>query len=344
MLITQHLFLLSKRSEIVVSEEDIIKAKNVDIVAVISHFYTIVRKGQLYTTKEHDSMVIYPKTNSFVQHSTIDNSTGKKLGGDVIDFLTKVIGMSWKDSIDFLNDFAALGIEERRYDKIDNDKPIKKGELELPQKEPGAYKRLYAYLLKKRKITQDVINYFVKNDLIYESAEHHNIVFCGVDKDKTIRSICQRGTIDVENKKPFKGGDTNNDKFYGFSYTPSQKSDKLLVVEGPVDVLSYISLTHDWNTHIVALCCVEKNAMVRYLEEHPEIKNVELCFDNDIPGFNAARNLMNLIIDQGKYNVHLSELIPLMPVCYNDLNDYLVNGNVKNINKKVNMGNDKKCK
>lgn len=313
-----------------VSDEDIVRAKNVDIVAVISHFYTVVRKGRLYTTKEHDSIVIYPNTNSFVQHSTIDNKTNKKLGGDVIDFLTKVVGMTWKESIEFLNNFASLGIETRRDDYSINREVEAKGDLIPPKKEEGAYRRLYAYLLKKRKIDQEVINYFVKNDLIYESADYHNIVFCCKDKDGVVRSIHQRGTIDIDGNKPFKGGDKNNDKYYGFSYTPNIKSDKLLVVEGAIDVLSYITITHDWDTHIVALCCVEKNAMVRYLEEHPEIKKIELCFDNDAPGFNAARNLMNLILDQGKYSVRLSELVPLMPTQYNDLNDYLVKSTLKN--------------
>lgn len=43
-------------------------------------------------------------------------------------------------------------------------------------------RRVYAYLLKGRLLDRGIINFFVKQKLIYEDAEYHNAVFVGVDE------------------------------------------------------------------------------------------------------------------------------------------------------------------
>ena len=44
----------------------------------------------------------------------------------------------------------------------------------------------------------EVINFFVKKNLIYESEKYHNIVFKGNDKDGVTRFASMRGVFDRE--------------------------------------------------------------------------------------------------------------------------------------------------
>lgn len=54
--------------------------KIVDLVA--SNGLTVVQRGNKYTTEEHDSLILYPKTNSFTWYSHAGKN-GKNLGGGV---------------------------------------------------------------------------------------------------------------------------------------------------------------------------------------------------------------------------------------------------------------------
>ena len=89
-------------------------------------------------------------------------------GGGVIQFLIDVEGKTWKDSIKYLLDFvntasydnAVKNYKERYNNKnIDAEEELK-GEIELPQK-AAQFRRLYAYLIKTRKIGKQIVDYFV---------------------------------------------------------------------------------------------------------------------------------------------------------------------------------------
>ena len=55
-------------------------------------------------------------------------------------------------------------------------------------------RRVYQYLVGKRTIDKEVFSTFANHGLIYESAEYHNAVFVGKDKDGTMQHISLRGT------------------------------------------------------------------------------------------------------------------------------------------------------
>ena len=54
--------------------------------------------------------------------------------------------------------------------------------------------RAYAYLLQQRGIDREVLNAFVREGMIYESAGHHNVVFVGYDQDGIAHHAHKRGT------------------------------------------------------------------------------------------------------------------------------------------------------
>ncbi len=57
-----------------------------DVVAASG--LTVVNRGNKYTTAEHDSLILYPATNSWAQFSQ-SGQQGKTLGGRVLDWFTK---------------------------------------------------------------------------------------------------------------------------------------------------------------------------------------------------------------------------------------------------------------
>lgn len=62
------------------------------LLSIISKDYTLIRKGNYYTTEEHDSLVIDPKRALFFWNS-------KGIYGDILRWLTEVKGLNKYDAI-----------------------------------------------------------------------------------------------------------------------------------------------------------------------------------------------------------------------------------------------------
>ncbi len=99
-------------------------------------------------------------------------------------------------------------------------------------------KRVYAYLLQKRHIDREILSYFAKAGTIYESAEHHNIVFAGLDSEGKIRHIHVKGSC--SDGRSFRLNQEGSEAAYGFGYRGT--GNRLYVFEAPIDLLSFLSL------------------------------------------------------------------------------------------------------
>lgn len=96
-------------------------------------------------------------------------------------------------------------------------KPREHAEFVLPEAMLGTYRRAYAYLIKTRGLSQQIVDYFVRDlKILYEEKEHHNLVFLGKDKDGIVRYATKRGTADIYGKK-YRGDVAGNDKNYGIN-------------------------------------------------------------------------------------------------------------------------------
>lgn len=166
-------------------------------------------------------------------------------------------------------------------------------------------RRVYAYLVKTRKIDRDVSSFFAKEKLLYESCEkskdgskkYHNAVFVGLDEKGVPRHAHRRG---LYNKGiSFKGNVDGCNPAYSFHYIGS--SARLYVFEALIDLLSYITLhPQDWQAHsYVALCGVGSQSMMKMLELNPHLKKVALCLDNDEAGHKALERLKNQLTEIG---------------------------------------------
>ncbi len=125
-------------------------------------------------------------------------------GGSQIDFLRVFAGMDVKEAVFWLLDFAGYRRNNETQEKLKLKYQVSYKEEEkkgfvLPQPaQSNDY--LYEYLTNDRAISTDVVNFFVKQGLIYESMPYHNIVFKGNDKDGVTRFASMRGVFDKQGK------------------------------------------------------------------------------------------------------------------------------------------------
>lgn len=145
---------------------------------------------------------------------------------------------------------------------------------------------MYAYLCKTRKLSPEVVSYFHRDlKILYESKEHHNLVFLGKDKEGTVRYAMQRGTSDIYGRT-FKGDVLGNDKSHGVNIV-NKASPVLKVFEASIDCMSYIDITGDTISNKLVLGMLDDKPLRTFLEEYSHIKEVVFCLDNDVPARNA---------------------------------------------------------
>ena len=149
---------------------------------------------------------------------------------------------------------------------------------------------LYSYLTGDRALNRHTVDYFVMCGLIYEERSHHNIVFKGNDVQGKTRFASMRGVFDREGKA-FKCDVEGNDKNYGFNIWYGQ-SDEVMVFEAAIDLMSYVEIRGDYETNKLALGMLSDAPLATFLEEHPKVRKISFCLDNDGPGRKAAEALM----------------------------------------------------
>lgn len=291
-------------------EIDFVKSINlVDVIASLG--YPVKRVGNMYTITTMDSMRIGP----LLWHRF---STGE--GGNVFQFCEKYENMNFRETALYVNELAR-GKKVRRVPKEileHNRKPF------ILPKPNENYRRMYAYLHKQRGISYETIEFFKNSNLIYETENYHNIVFISTDKYGIPKHGFQRGT---NSEKIFKGDVPGNDKRYGFNLF-NEDSDELYVFEAAIDAMSFYDIYNEKrNSNLLALNMLSPAPLETFLQEHPNVKNVYLGLDNDLPG----RTAMEDIVSNSKYNwspqIHFTKLIDLEKFnnykrC-KDMNEYL---------------------
>lgn len=218
--------------------EEIQIAKAVDLVDLAEQIgIPLKRKGRFYQAVGMDSVMIFNRS-SWCRFS-------QGVGGSTIDFLEYFRNMDFVEAVKYLLEFAGyIRTEtmqkfqpERQIGKIEETKQkkdIQKEPFVLPSKSETS-RRLYGYLIKQRKLSKQMIDFWVKKGILYESGTYHNLVFVGKDPEGIPRFASQRGTMDKYGK-PFKGDVTGNDKTYGVNLV-DRNSDTIYVYEAAIDAI-----------------------------------------------------------------------------------------------------------
>ena len=230
-------------------------------------------------------------------------------GGDAIDFVRRFYNKDYAEAVEMLlNNGGGQIITLPPIEK--EHKPFK-----LPPRNDRMSK-VFSYLLLTRGIDKDVLYEFVRNKMIYESADYHNAVFVGYDSNGKPRHAHKRGTV---TSNPYKGNVAGSQPEYSFHFNGTSK--KLFLFEAPIDMLSYISMhKENWKSHsYAASCSVSDRVLFQCLQDNPNIKNVFLCFDNDETGQTANKRIAEKL---NSMNIKNEILIPN----HKDWNEDILNG------------------
>lgn len=275
--------------------EELALAKSVDLTAVAASLgYTVKKIGRYHTLKEMDSIRIYDRTNWFRWSRKHEKGNN---GGSQIDFLRVFADMEVKEAVFWLLDFSGYrrnGDWEQKKagvyvgKKHFTEEKKKKFVLPVPARNNDY---LYSYLTGDRALDRHTVEYFVRCGLIYEEKSHHNIVFKGNDVQGKTRFASMRGVFDREGKA-FKCDVAGNDKNYGFNIWYGN-SDEVMVFEAAIDLMSYAEIRGDYVTNKLALGMLSDAPLATFLEEHPKVRKISFCLDNDGPGREAAEALMD---------------------------------------------------
>ena len=306
------------------TDEELAMAKSVDLCRVAEALgYTVKRIGKYHTLKEMDSIRIYNRTNWYRWSRQGERGNN---GGSQIDFLKVFAGMSVKEAVFWLLDFA--GIKRLDADGVKkglvNRERIVSEKKAQPESKPfllpakaSNNMRVIRYLNEKRCISKTTVQWFIDNGLLYESAQYHNAVFLGTDAEGNVKFASMRGTYDKDGRS-FKCDVEGNDKRYGF-HVEKEGAQFIAVFEAAIDLMSYVDIYHDTGEHLLALGMVADNPLEQYLSDHKEIQGIRFCLDNDEPGRKAAMELAEKYVRAG-YSVKVCG----PPAEYKDYNEWLV--------------------
>lgn len=285
------------------------RAASVDLEAfLLSRGETFLSSGGEKRLASNHSVTI--RGSEWFDHAT-------KEGGGPISFVQKFYDLNYPEAMTRLLDGTYLPAETHSTPPMQKKKP----EFRLPPRN-DAMRRVYAYLLKQRLISREVLDGFVHAKLIYESREpskggndHHNAVFVGLDENGVPRHAHKRG---LYSQGPgFKRNVSGCDARYSFHHTGT--SGRLYLFEAPIDMLSFLTLyPKDWQTHsYAALCGTSEHAMLWMLEQNPGIQEVFLCLDHDEAGIEACGRLTEILRGRGY------ESVTVLQPEYKDWNEVL---------------------
>lgn len=273
------------------TQEQIDRANQVDLEQFLrSHGEQVTKSGSEYRWKRHDSLTI--KGNKWFRHS-------QSKGGYPVEFVMEFFGKTFPEAVSLLigevpahNGAAAAPSADFR----------------LPPR--NRYAAAAMAYLRQRNIPEELIQEFYKEGLIYEDAQHHNIVFVGKDKTGIPRYAHCKGT-----EGSFRMDVQGSDKAHNFAYRSDGKS--LLVFEAPIDLMSFIALyPNDWKMrNYLSLGGVGAKALEGFLSERKDMETVYICTDSDKAGNDAVNRLLESI----PQSVTVIRLIP----CEKDWNEVL---------------------
>ena len=238
---------------------------------------------------KHDSITI--RGSKWFDHK---NQTG----GGAIKFMQEFYGMDFQTAVQELlgRSISPLSNSPPKADKQEQ----KTRDFKLPEANSNMH-RVYAYLIKQRFISAEIITHFAKQHTLYEDKTHHNAVFVGLNEKGVPKQAHKRSTNSVGStfRITCGGSDTR------YSFALFGENERLYVFEAPIDMLSFLTLyPKDWQKHsYIAMNGVYENAVLTALKNHSNLSEVILCVDNDEGGIEAVDRLKDILNENGYSNV-----------------------------------------
>lgn len=208
------------------TEEELAIAKSVDLCAVAESLgYTVKRIGKYHTLKEIDSIRIYDRSHWYRWSRQFDKGNN---GGSQIDFLRVFGGMSVKEAVFWLLDFAGYRriestAKQPLVHQVTKKQPQERKPFVLPQP-AGDNSYLISYLNNERGISKAVIELFLKESStiarLRDNIEHkekemermRDRIESLEDKIMSVASQQQKATETEEKTEPSEAVEANDDK------------------------------------------------------------------------------------------------------------------------------------
>ena len=287
---------MSNSNYVRLSQEEIDSAKHTDLAMMLQGMgETVRRSGSEYEWLDGGKKVTLRGNLWYHQY--------EMTGGDAIDFAKRFFGKTFPEAVIFLNGGSSAQL--LRSSPAEKEKKP----FTLPRK-ASDMRRLFGYLCGHRGIDRDVLLTFVRKNMVYESADHYNVVFVGYDKNRSARHAHQRGSYSFSQ---FKGNVDSSDPAFSFHWNGT--SGKIFRFEAPIDMLSFISMHpfmdmngNNWQQHsYAAACSVSDLVLFQCMKDIGNIDKVYLCLDNDDAGQSANRRIAAKLDEQG---VNYEILVP----------------------------------
>jgi|LSQX01.2.fsa_nt_gb hypothetical protein len=254
--------------------------------------YQVKPKGNYHTLTDMPHIMIKRRSSYY------DNYT--RAWGDATTFLQAHHNMDFKQAVHYLLEYNGHKHKQSKLTPPRVSPPPQEvkspAEFILPDVHIN-HRRVFAYLI-KRGISRNVIADFIRNGLLYESADYHNAVFVGVNAKGKAVNAYMRGTYN-QNGNGFKGDVPGGDKNNAFRLPTDSVNDTVFCFEGPIDLMAYISLHGEPETNAVALCSLHDGTLEQYLKENPHIKSITFCLDSDKWGREATERLSAKYSERG---------------------------------------------
>ena len=297
------------------TQEQLEKANNTDLEEYL------LRRGEKLKRTGKESRFYYRDSGG--EHDSVSVSGNRwydhknQTGGYPVKFLQEFFGLGFREAVRELLDGetpvnmqeqAGTCCTENQKESLYNEKK-RNAPFILPEK-AGNMKRLFAYLLKTRLLSREVVKAFVDAKLIYQEGKHNNIVFVGTDAEGKPRSASLKSS--ASGAKGFRMTVSGSAPDYGFCWRGG--GENLFVFEAATDLMSFITLyPKDWERqNYIALDGLSPKPMLRLLQEQGNVSEIFLCLDNDPAGIETCDKFRNLLLER-EYTEE--QIWPLLPAC-----------------------------
>lgn len=274
-----------------ISQAEVVMARKANLEAYLrDRGYELEQEGRQYRVKAMSGLFV--TRNLWYWHS-------KQQGGNSLDYLIQVEGLPFLDAITVLAPYRSQAIDGEPG-------PVKDHSVFSPPPRNPSNSRAIAYLLKTRRIKPDVLFPLIRKDLVYESADTHNVVFLGRDSKGKDRYAFERSSASCSSVKFETCG---SDKHYSFTLGSVADSGVVMAFESCIDILSFLSLPDTIKppgAAYVSLGGLTDIALERHAATDPKCEIV-LCLDNDKAGTDAADRLKAKWLSVGH---HVSQFVP----------------------------------
>ena len=119
---------------------------------------------------KHDSITL--RGSTWFDHKN-------QVGGGAIKFMQEFYDMDFQTAVQELLGQTITPLSHAPSKAVVHEEKTK--EFKLPEANSNMH-RVFAYLIKQRFISPDIISHFAKQHTLYEDKQHHNAVFVGLDE------------------------------------------------------------------------------------------------------------------------------------------------------------------